>query len=81
MLAAFTLTATAVPWIALGVAIATFVAGQREVRRRAKIDYVNQLEERNKTCLSECADLRKQVVTLKDENFELMRRMANVERR
>jgi hypothetical protein len=88
MIVAFALTAASVPWIALAVAIATFVATQREVRRRAKVDYVNQLEDRNKNCLSEClelrsecVELRKQVSTLKDENFQLMRRIADIEHR
>jgi chromosome segregation ATPase len=87
MIATFTITAAYVPWIALGVAIATFVASQREVRRRAKVDYVNQLETRIETCEAERERLRKEgqdarreIATLKDENFDLMRRMSDLER-
>lgn len=71
--------ATSLPYVAIAVAIATFVASQREFGRRAKVDYVAGLEERIEECEKDRKDLRVKLQQLRDENVDLMRRVVRVE--
>lgn len=86
-LIAATHVGTIVPYVALILALATFIAGQLEVRRRAKVDYVAELERRIETCERDrermhrkSDDQDRQIATLKDENYDLLRRLADHER-
>lgn len=76
----------ALPFVAIAIAIATFVASQREFGRRAKVDYVDglekrieDLEEQNGTLLERIEDCEKDRRDLKAENFKLMRRVLTLE--
>lgn len=76
-----------VPYVALVLALFTFIAGQLEVRRRAKVDYVTELERRIETCERDrermhrkSDDQDRQIATLKDENYDLLRRLADHEK-
>jgi hypothetical protein len=79
ILAGVALNSTWVPWLALGVAFATLLFGQLEVRRRAKVDYVAQLEHRIETCEHERAKLREDVKELRERELDLMRRVYRLE--
>lgn len=73
------LSVNQLPYIAIAISIATFAAAQRESRRRAKVDYVNGLEERISECERDRTDLRTQVKQYRDENLDLLRRVMRLE--
>lgn len=74
------------PYAAILIALATFIAGQREFRRRAKVDYVSDLEKRiadleadNKSLDERIEDCERDRRELRVENFKLMRRVVTLE--
>lgn len=78
-LSAIDISAKWLPYVATAIAALTFLASQREIGRRAKVDYVNELEERIKDCEADRADLRRQVRQYRAENLELQRRVLRLE--
>lgn len=79
---------TTLPYAALLIALGTFVASQREFRRRAKVDYVSGLETRildverqNASLASRVSECERDRAALRDENFDLMRRLTRLEGR
>lgn len=79
--------ATVVPTVAILIAIATFIASQREFGRRAKVDYVAGLEKRiedlegeNKSLDERVEACEKDRRTLRDENYRLMSRIIALEK-
>lgn len=69
------------PYIAIAIAALTFAASQREVRRRAKVDYVTSLEGRVEDCEKARGELQRRVRDLEDENVNLLRRVMGLEAR
>lgn len=78
--------ATWLPILAIGLAFATFIATQVDMRRRAKSDYTEQLEHRMQQCEKSRAEQdvlitrqTDQIRELRDENFDLMKRVLRLE--
>lgn len=67
------------PIFSLGISLFTFVAGQREVSRRAKVDYVAELEHRIEECEADRTRLQRDVHDMREEHLDLMRRMFRLE--
>lgn len=68
------------PYLAVGISVITFLASQREIARRAKVDEVVKLEQRIKQCENDRLELKREVHVLRDENIDLMRRVVGLER-
>lgn len=64
---------------ALVIAALSFVASQREFKRRAKTDYVVGLEKRIEECEDDRTQLHKKLDDLEEENVRLLRRIVRLE--
>ncbi len=80
MLGQVALGGWAIPLAALGVSVVTFVFSARDMRRRGRFDYTDQLERRMKACEAARKEDRRRISELEGENLTLMRRVLNLER-
>lgn len=64
-------SAWAIPAAALIISIFTYVFLARDIRQRAKMEYVTELEHRITTCEKDRADLHKENQQLRQKNQEL----------
>lgn len=65
--------------MAVATSVLTFLAGQREVARRAKVDYVAGLEHRIEECEVDRDRLQKDLHDQRDLNLDLMLRVRRLE--
>lgn len=65
--------------LAVATSVLTFLAGQREVARRAKLDYVASLEHRIEECEADRTRLQKDVHDQRELNLDLMKRVFRLE--
>lgn len=68
-----------IPGVALFISAATFVFSLFEMRRRARVDYVGELEHRIQECEDDRNELRRKVDQLTRQNFNLMQRVLKLE--